>query len=816
MATPRALFVALAVGLAWSAAADAAARRTIDTHGVPPEFEALTAPHQALVDVYFGSQKIGESQVEVRPGFVRLEDPAKILSLIPNVVPSPELASALAGELPSNTSRLCGEVGNSGCGSLAPEVVGLIFDEDHFRVDLFVNPKWLKTIGSDREQYLTRPGSALSLTNSTGVAVSGSAAASPQYSVQNRTILGFHNARIRSDTSIASDQGFIADSLVAEIDEPGLRYSGGLFWAPGLDLIGQRRILGVGAASQMETRVDRDSVSGTPLIVFLSQPSRVDLLVDGRLLSSHLYQAGNNLIDTSALSEGAYTVTLRVQEQNGTVHDEHRFFAKNPNIAPLGRTMLFGYAGWLANTRRGHAIAISHDIFYQAGVARRLTRSFALDLSVVGTQKKPLLEAGAWALSPRARLRVAALASPTGDFGALVQLASTQTGPLSFNFDLRRIWSKSGAALIPLPSYVDSFHPGTTDADELREGSYIQASGRVGMRFSQTYVALVGSYRKTGRIESDYNIGPAFRWDATVARGLQLAVQGDAELSRSSVAAYLGFSLLYSAGSFSVQTTGGARTTPERGGSRTEGVGSVSAQYSYNDNNDTSVSVTAGVDHDSALTAGHAAALVYSRFGSARGEIRKDFSGTNPLQYSLSIQTAAAVSGAGAIVGGKHLDDSALIVSVAGEGVDAEFDVLIDDQPRGRLKSGGRLPIFLPPYRAYKVRLKPVNAASVWFDTATRKVTVFPGNVANERWTVERIQTVFGRAVYSDGSPVANALLTARRGVSETDENGYFQVDVTSNEAVSFKTTGQGTCTVRLGKLTQPRDYSGIGEVVCR
>ena len=357
------------------------------------------------MDVYFGGRKVGETKVVAQLGRVRFKAPNQVLALIPYADVSAELSTAFASEFPANAARVCTEASSQGCGQLSPEVAGIIFDEDHFRVDLFVNRKWLRVIRSQEDTYLASPTAPLALTTSTGLAISGSSDSSPIYNLQNRTVIGLRNARVLSETSYASKYGFVVDTLVGQIDRPGIRYSAGLFWAPGIDLIGERRIVGVGVGTQFDTRADRETLQGTPLVVFLAQPARVDILVDGRLVNSGVYEAGNNIIDAATLPVGSYELVLRIHEGNGATHDERRFFAKNAQIAPVGRPIYFAYAGLLANTKKGQPLSISKEGFYQFGVARRFTERFAVDVTAIGTNTNPIFEAGAWFASARRPLQ---------------------------------------------------------------------------------------------------------------------------------------------------------------------------------------------------------------------------------------------------------------------------------------------------------------------------------------------------------------------------------------------------------------------------
>ena len=794
-------------------AAEVATAR-IDSVGIPSGFTELAREHEIVTDVYFGGRKIGDARVLVRPGFVRFRDPANLLALVPNVEASAALASAVAGDVPSNVQLACPRGTTKDCGSLSPEIFGVILDEDQFRLDVFVNPRFLRLIAEHRHLYLSTPTAPLSLTSSTGLALSGSNQSSTLYNIQNRTIVGFRNARIRTQSAFASKYGFVVDTLAGELDRPGVRYTAGLFWAPGLDLIGRRRIAGVGIATQFDTRTDRDSLIGTPLVLFLAQASRVDFLVDGRLVDSRSYEAGNNILDTSNLPNGSYPIVLRIHEANGTVREEQRFFAKNTQIAPLGHPIYFAYAGLLANNRRHQPISVSDRLFYQLGVARRLNNALALDASVIGTGANPIFEAGAWLVTPIARVRVAGLLSPAGDHGALVQLASANNGRLRVDFDLRRVWSHDGKPLIPVSSYVDTFNAVPLTGVESATGSYTQASASIGYRFGAAYLAVIGSLRKQSGAPADYSVGPNLSWPMVNVNQFHLALDADAQLTRTTTAGYVGIRMFFTSRRFSLSSTAGARTVASRhndGPSSSRAVGDTTLHASYSNGSGTDVSLAGGVARDLHSTTAHVEAFAYSHLGSARGEVLHDFEGSNRTQYGLSIQTGAVLNRNDALFGGRDLAESGLVISLDGAG-DSQFEVLINGQPRGRVSVGSKLPIFLEPYRAYSVALRPVDAASVSYDTASRQFTLFPGNVEHAQWHVDNLVTVFGRAVGADGKPVADAMISSRRGIGQSDANGYFQIETTANDRLSFDRGNGNRCEVSMEGLSRESGLQVLGE----
>lgn len=791
----------------------------IETAGIPAGFAELARDREVLVDVYFGGRKVGEARATVRPGYVMFKDPHQVVGFLPNVEASPELSAALSKELPSNSALVCPEGTTRDCGMLSPETVGVIYDEDHFRVDVFVNRKWQRVVGPQEDLYLSTPTAPLSLTSSAGLAVSGSSETSPLFNLQNRTIIGFRNARIRTESSYASKVGLLVDTLVGEVDRPGVRYSAGLFWAPGLDLTGQRRIIGVGVGTQFDTMTDHEAASGTPVILFLSQPARVDVLIDGRLVDSRAYEAGNNLLDTSGLPAGSYSLLLRIHESNGAVREERRFFAKNGQIAPVGHPVLYGYVGMLANTRPSRPISISNDLFYQFGAARRVSDELALDLSVIGTSKKPIFSAGAWLMTSLGRLRVSGLVSAAGDRGALLQATSGDTGRLNLNFDLRRIWSHDGKPLVPFSTYVETFDSVPLNGRQSGSGSFTQISGSIGYRFGAAYLAVIGSLRKDRGFPVDYSIGPSINWQVVNANGLQVAVQANAERTRNSTGGYVGVRMFFSSRGYSVTSTAGRRGisgSGDSGPSSWRAVGDTTAHFSYGDENGTDLTFAGGLTRELDSTTAHAEGAVYSRFGSARGEIRQDFEGSKRTQYGFSIQTGAVANRRDAVFGGRNLEESSLVVSVDGSSGDAQFDVLIDGQPRGRIKAGGRLPIFLRPYHAYSVRLRALDAAPVWYDSAARELTLYPGNVEQVRWHVEHLMTVFGRAVRKDGTPVREATVKSRRGIGQSNGEGYFQIETSANDLLSFDSGNGEQCSVTLEGVDQKRDYASVGKVICR
>ncbi|MFL6732914.1 MAG: TcfC E-set like domain-containing protein [Sphingomicrobium sp.] len=790
---------------------------SLGTTGTPLGFSELESAHEALVDVYFGGRKVGEALATTRPGLLRFRSPRDVLASLPRVISSPEITAAFGAELPTNSNAVCSSTNADHCGIIEPKLVAIIYDEDRFRVDVFVNPNFLETARSAPEGYLPTPDAALSLTNAVGLTASGTIGGPSVYNFQNRTIVGLGNARLRANTSLASRLGLVVDDLVAEIDRRDLRYSAGLFWTPGSEFTGQRRILGAGVGTQFDTSADQESLHGTPMILFLARPARVELLVDGRLVGSRSYAAGNNELDTSGLSDGSYSVLLRIEEGNGNVREERRFFVKNAQIAPIGHPIFHAYAGTLANTERNRPLSASSTFYYQLGTAWRLNNNFALDVAALGTQHKAMVQAGGWFIKGNVRLRAAALASTSGDSGALVQVSTGGHGPLNINFDIRRIWSHDGGPLIPLPVYASTFDTNPATGVQLANGSYVQATGSLGLRIENGFLSVVGSYRKDRNFRADYSIGPSVSWPVVSRDRLQVVLEASAQRTRTTTAAFAGARILVTSGHMSMTSTLGRGFEDNgvgAGGRVSRAVSNFTGQYSHETDGQTQINLEGGLDRNISASSLHAGGIVAGQFGNLRADVLHQLEGRNSTQYDLAFQSGMALGGRSAILGARNPDQSAVIVSLGGDRSGTPFTILIDDVARGRVRVGERMSFYLPAYRTYKVRLVPTEASATGVDGGERSVTLYPGNVHPLSWRAETYITVFAQAVGQDRAPIANALVQSRKGIAQTDENGYFQVDVGRDDPITIASK-DGPCHVNLGKVAVKNDFASLGKVVC-
>jgi hypothetical protein len=806
--------LAFTVSAAFIFAAPAAASGNGKFSASAPEgFEALASERLVVLDAYAGGEKVGEVRATIAPGTLKFDDPAAVAGLIPDLARRGELVAALTGSLPANASLACGRGGHDGCGTLPPDRAGIILDEERFRVDIFVGPDLLAKPDPAAAVYLPPPEDEPSLVSLFGATLSGSSRGDENWHLQNRSIASVGSVRLRSDGSLSSGSGLTFDNLTVEADRREWRYAGGIFWAPGTELIGRRRIIGLGAMTQLDTRLNREALEGTPLSIFLQQPAKVDALVDGRIVSSRIYPAGNRLVDTDSLPNGSYDVVLKIQEDGRPARQEQRFFTKGSAMAPLGRPMFSAFAGILSSSNGGLSLQ-GDTFFYEAMAAYRLNPAFGVDAAILGTEHKAIVEGGATYHSRLAQVRVAALVTSSADYGALLRLTSVGQGPFSFSFDLRKVVSKDNRPLIPVSTSNGTFSE-DPDRPFSELGSYTQALSILGYRLGQANLRLTGTYRKNGSQKASYSVGAAAELPVVRTGRWELILHADARRSDRDFASFVGARFLMNRGKLSLSGSGGVSHQSDRpGGARFVGEGQASLYRELDGHGQLAGDVALGRDVDG--TYARASALARSDMINARADLLHQFGQHQTTQYAATVNGGVALTASGVGLAGRDLNDTAVIVSVAGGETGQKFEVLVDEVARGRIAAGDRMMLFLKPYQLYEVRLRSSGAAIAAFDAAPRRVTLYPGNVSRLNWDVTPLFILFGRAMDRAGSPLVHADISGAHGIGRTDAEGYFQVETNGRDQLRIASREDSGCVVSVPAAQPVNGLVSGGDMICR
>lgn len=140
----------------------------------------------------------------------------------------------------------------------------------------------------------------------------------------------------------------------------------------------------------------------------------------------------------------------------------------------------------------------------------------------------------------------------------------------------------------------------------------------------------------------------------------------------------------------------------------------------------------------------------------------------------------------------------------------------IDNRAATTVSGTGKQPVLLKPYRSYKVTLSPKGDNLVRFDAKPRKVTLYPGNIASLRWDIDPVFVVIAQAVHADGKAVGNTRITNLEEFSATDENGWFQVELSAMKTLKLEPADSPACKIELPEQPEHEEIIVLDQLVCK
>jgi outer membrane usher protein FimD/PapC len=777
----------------------------------PPGFEDLTGPQQVVLDVYMGGVRVGEAIAIVEPGHFRFADARKLVDSLPGVGDRPKVLAELAApDLDPHTEAVC-PPGSTSCPRPKPDVAAIIFDAARYRVEILVDPRFLTVKAAVRMQNLPPPSDTPALVNFLSGTVSGGGREPLQYYLQDNAVLGIGTGRLRANFQQASYSGFHTDTFAAEIDRPGMRYTAGAFWIPGNTLLDRVKMVGLGLSTQFNTRLDRDQLMGSPLILFLEQRARVDILVDGRIMSSMVYDAGNQALDTSGLPEGSYTVTLRTTSASGGVRQEQRFFSRSSTLPMMGHDAFLLYAGAVVRNSDGVIGDLSRTPLFQGGWARRMHPNLSVNLGVIGTDRRQWASVGATLLNSEWQLDTSVMVSNRGGLGLFGHLTRTTSGRLSIDLDARRVSNPGGG---PLLATTTVFLPTPGGLEyTLYSGAYTQFSGAVGYRIGQGRLGLAGTYRRqaNGR---DYSLGPALYLPLVRGGRVALDFNGSYTATRAGRQAYAGLNLSITRPRTTYTVTGASRYSP---GDKALGEveGGLHVARRFDNVLGAQVQADGGVAHANGTSYAEAQVQARSAVGGGNLNLVQPFGRGGP-QFGASLHTAMVVGQGGVRFNDGTNGDAMVVIHIDADDPGATFEVLVDNRMMGTARVGKDLVLTLPSYRAYAVRIRARGQVLSDYDGNARQVSLYPGNVVWFDWRSREVAAVFGRLVRADGEPIVHAEIAAGGDLAQSDEKGNFMIQTSPGGTLDVRTRDGRVCKLALRAIKPVGGYAMIGDQLCQ
>ncbi len=785
--------------------------------GAPPGFEDLEEPQKGLIDVYYGGEFLRTVPSVFTGESITFLQPEVFLDKIPYLLDPQRVLTLLSGELTAHTHLICRKRGEKECGELPADQTGVIFQIGTHRADIFVSEELLSKKRA-KDKYLLPSSADLSFVVPFSIVVSNSSNDNSIFSVNGESLISKGNTHLQSRWNYSENVGFLAQDLSLRRDKNGKEAQLGIFDTRGFGsgFMTGHSIAGSRYASTTRTRTDRSIAGGSMLSVLLNSRSRVAIVKNGRVLSSNMYDSGNQILDTSLLPDGSYDVVIKIEDSSGQVREVTRYFSKSQALPPEDQPLYFIDGGnMLWDDERMLPNSSDHWLL-EGGYMTRLRGNLALHGTTAVTEDQSVVEFGSVYLSSICKLNTVALVTSTSDYGLSF---SAQTFFDSFSLFASAVIVDIHSPLTDNSVQSDEYRLINTDREEY--------SFRLTLPFFDSRLDLSYNLRKSseGKYRSyEEDMSALINYPLINMRQHRLNLishlyhyevhEDDAfiGLEYSFVLPKWRHDFEYGARRSAMGDHGRMTTTPMRIRSTwrdSQRTGEQTEVAAFLDN---------GVEENATMLGAH---VDYGFRGgrfrfSADHQIHDDPARDNFNRYSLNFNSHIAGDTDGVAWGGARRERSAAIINVSSEEDSHEyFEIFVNNQQRGYAYINKSTLLSLLAYENYDIAIYPPAGTNYNYLTIRKKITVYPGNTKSFDWQVVKIHTVFGQVVDSSGEPLRNASIEESDLYEGSDEYGIFQADIAGNVKMLTFAQSDKRCTVQLPTYDKTKFIAALGKLMC-
>tara|TARA_R110000868_G_scaffold144960_5_gene364598 strand:+ start:33349 stop:35913 length:2565 start_codon:yes stop_codon:yes gene_type:complete len=800
----------------------------------PKGFDNLNQKMTNVIDVYYGGRQVGEIKAIYNDNTIQFSDPAEVVRQLSNVTNKPLITRALAGVLNSNSHLICSAASQrSNCGVLHPEIASVIFDPNNFRVDVFVNPKYLNK-ALTTSGLLPNSDAGFSYLSNFNAVTSGSTSSgfsnTNNFNFSSDNTFAYKNMKINTSVSYGNDVNQTSKQQLYFNELNGAYYSGdhlakaGIIQSNGDLFVTNQNILGVSYGTTLDT-VQQDSANyGSQLTVFLPTPSTVSIYKDGRLITSRQYPMGNQVLDTSSLPTGAYQITLQISDSQGRISRETRFYAKSNEIPPLNYPQYYFNMGFLEKNQfvsDSIVPGFENNLLYQAGMNRRITQYLGINGDLTGTFNNVFLTTGAFFLGNGFQIGPEVMVGSKSTVGVGVQEQSN-LGAFQSTFFVRQIWSKGDTdntgSFIP----INGLDNNQNDFSSIQQNQ-TQVSGNLSYQIGSALLGIVGNLSKNQGLPSTYSYGPEFRMPVYTGYSTNIQFSAYGAKTQDDLQIIAQFILYFSSPHWIQNATAGyqANLDKQPGTQPSNAIGNFGTYW--RDLNAAQEGVQLGVQGNTQNgTQSLGTSIDYTNhYAGMYGSVTHNFASTTAIQntqYSANVQTHFAYADGKAVIGGPRAGDTGIIVYVSSNHPGDKFEVYVDGQVKTIVATDTATPIFLPPFRTYRIRIRDISSEFYNYDETPQLVTLYQGNVRTLTWKTRVKLILYGHITQPNGLSLRSRRVYGGLGINATDYSGNLQAEVYDNATQLTASYGDGKkCIIDLPKLeSKQHGLIEIGNIVCR
>ena len=759
---------------------------------IPEGFEDLAEDRRDMVDVLYKGRPIGVFEIVQSPDTVLFINPDSLIDALPEL--TDDARRKLSMPLQRNQAKACPKgLVVDGCGHIEAEDVGIIHTTELFRVDLFIALTALKE--HSEVEYLPAPEDKFNTLTALNFVASGTDDDSAlRFSANASSIASLGAKRLVSDLEWTDEFGVRVREGFIAADLRTTRAYAGLFESRSLFTQRDVRVLGVGFKSQLDTLLNREKLIGSPLIIFLRDRGRVEVLFDGRLLIANTYPSGNVQLDTSNFPEGNYELEIRISDSSGPPRIERRLFTKDGTI-PLPNRGLFFFESGIEQPR-----SFARDADQNGGGMLRAGVSFRVASALVAGAGFDVREARSEAsgsftyFNSYLTTRINGALSNDGARG-LLSISSNASGPFAYG------------GIVRYERLDDNLSSG-----DLRQ-SILQGSGYGSWTSGIARVSIIGDYREVGG-SADYSVSATGQIDIARSQSVQVSLVADGTLSSTGNGYFAGVRLNLFGSRNNVESVLGIRAPPDRTSSS-----SPWTRHAYGTSFDIAQQAQLnaqgfGEFEQGRETIGGAADIRATHFDAFADFTSTNDVGRNRKDFSFGAGSLVSFNGETVTAARKEAAQGLVRVAVKGSRIDDRFEVYVNDQLRGLVHGNKALTLQLPPYRQYAVRIKAIRSGPLAFAQNNKTIVLYPGNVVDALFEVTTVVPVLGRLMRKNETPLPHVSVSWKREIGQTDDDGYFQLETVSGAELNVMLADGHKTSIFLPTFDAASQFVNVGTII--
>lgn len=800
------------------------------TTTIPRGFENLSQTTTTIIDLYYGNRLIGTTMATFNDDTIRFQDPRAIVSKIPNLKNKESVIAALTGNLPNHSELICTQGVQSGqCNNLQPEIAGVILNPENFRANLFINPSFLTTpqVGLG---LLPDSDAGFSYVNSLSAAVSG--IRMPEHNLQSSNIisnnvLAYGNGRVNANVAYGNSladqnqQEFYVNQLNGAVYNGDWLYQGGMFNTPGTAFVSSQSVLGASVGTTLDTVQDTSNNYGTPLQVFLPQAAVVNIYRDGRLLATGRYPMGNQILDTSALPDGAYQILIEIRTDQGILSRTTRFYAKTQMVPPANFPQYYLYAGYLQNNifaTNTQLPTFSKQAIYETGFNLRLASILGASADFTGSKHSNFLTLGTYLVGNGFQIGPQVMAGSHNSKGLGLQ-ALSNLGNLQTTIMIRQIWGsiKAGIPIVPANGNNDDIDPFLTSQE-----TSLQESANLSYQLGIATLGLNGTRTKQPGLPESYSYGPSLFMPLFQSRRTTVNLNVFGAKTQDDLEILGQISVYFSSDHWIQTANAGYRSISHADKRATDSTALGDVGAYWRDYNEAQEGIQIGVQgHVERDNKNVGSIMNFNNiYGIVNASANHTFASNGYAandQYSAMAASHIAYANNQLAFGGSQLGDTGVVVYIVSPHRNDLFAVYVNDQLVEIVQTDHPTPIFLAPFQTYRISVRDISDRFYNYDQSPQIVTLYRGNMRTLTWHAAQKIIIYGNVIQPNGYPFSFRPITGAVEPAMTERNGTLQTEVFNDtkELKGYYSNGK-SCTIDLPQLTQREAFDAVGTLTCR